>query len=215
MSKRLRQRLRAAIAVWIALLPYLRPHRRKLGAAVALTLFAVLVELLKPWPIKVVIDQVLLGHDWALLPTTWRGDTSALMTAAIVATIALALLGGVAGYFRELWLADAGQRAVGKVRRDALDAMLRQSLAFHERHRAGDLLVRLCGDAQSLRVLLIEGLFVLGRESLMLVGTLAVMAMVDWRLALAAMTVLPVIGLLLALFSVRLRAAARKQRKKE
>ena len=215
MSKRLRQRLRAAIAVWIALLPYLRPHRRKLGAAIGLTLFAVLVELLKPWPIKVVIDQVLLGHDWALLPTTWRGDTSALMTAAIVATIALALLGGVASYFRELWLADAGQRAVGKVRRDALDAMLRQSLAFHERHRAGDLLVRLCGDAQSLRVLLIEGLFVLGRESLMLVGTLAVMAMVDWRLALAAMTVLPVIGLLLALFSVRLRAAARKQRKKE
>lgn len=215
MFERMRKRLRSALAVWVALLPYLRPHRRQLGGAMVLTLCVVAAELCKPWPIKVVIDQILLGHDWALLPAAWRSDPSALLTLAIVATILLALVGGGASYYRELWLADAGQSAVGKVRRDALDAVLRQSLAFHERHRAGDLLVRLCGDAQSLRILLVEGLFVLAREGLLLVGTLVVMALVDWRLALAAMAVLPVIGVLLALFSVRLRAAARKQRKKE
>lgn len=215
MFDRLRQRLRAAFAVWLALVPYLAPHRRKLTFAAMLTVLAVGTELAKPWPIKVVIDQVLLGSEWALLPAAWRNDTGAMLTFAIAATVLLAGLGGAAGYFRDLWLADVGQRAVGKVRRDALDAVLRQSLAFHERHRAGDLLVRLCGDAQSLRVLLIEGLFVLGREGLLVVGTLVVMALLDWRLALAAMAVLPVIGLLMAVFSVRLRAAARKQRKKE
>ena len=215
MFDRLRQRLRAAFAVWLALVPYLAPHRRKLTFAAVLTVLAVATELAKPWPIKVVIDQVLLGNEWALMPAAWRHDSGAMLTFAIAATVLLAVLGGAAGYWRDLWLADAGQRAVGKVRRDALDAVLRQSLAFHERHRAGDLLVRLCGDAQSLRVLLIEGLFVLGREGLLLVGTLVVMALLDWRLALAAMAVLPVIGLLMAVFSVRLRAAARKQRKKE
>lgn len=207
-------RLRAAFAVWTRLVPYLAPHRRRLLVASLLTLVAVAVELLKPWPIKVVIDQVLLGTEWPLLPD-WLRDKETLTTAAIVATVLLAVLGGVAGAWCSLRLADAGQRAVGKVRGDALDAVLRQSLSFHERHRAGDLLVRLCSDAASLRTLLVEGLFSLGREALMVLGTLVVMLLVDWRLATAAVLVLPVIGLLMALFAVRLRTAARKQRKKE
>jgi len=214
-AERLRQRLLQTFAVWRRLLPYLRHYRGRLWAAGAMTLLAVLIEIGKPWPIKVVIDQVLLGADWSLLPRAWRGDAATLTTVAIVATMLLALGGGVAAFWRDLWLADVGQRAVGKVRRDALDAVLHQTLAFHERHRAGDLLVRLCGDAQSLRTLLVEGLFSLGRETFMLGGTLAVMLLLDWRLALAAMLVLPIIAVLLALFSMRLRAAARKQRRKE
>lgn len=210
-----RRRWRDAFAVWTALLPYLEPHRTRLAGAAALTSVAVAVELARPWPIKVVVDQVLLGTDWPLLPAAWRGDGATIMAAAVAATVLLAACGGAAALWRDLWLADAGQRAVGKVRRDALDAVLRQSLGALVHHRAGDLLVRLCGDAQSLRTLLVEGLFALGREALLLGGTLLVMALLDWRLCLAAAAVLPVIGLLMALFAVRLRAAARKQRKKE
>jgi len=215
LRRRLRERIRTAFAVWTRLLPYIRPQRRRLAGAAVLTLVVVGVELLKPWPIKVVIDQVLLGNDWALLPGSWNGDGTTLMVAAITAILLLAVIGGFASFVRNVTMADAGQRAVGRVRCDALDAVMRQSMTFHERHRAGDLLVRLCGDAQSLRTLLVEGLFALGREGLLVVGTLLVMALVDWRLALAATVVLPVIAVLLALFSVRLRAAARKQRKKE
>ncbi|MFO1078148.1 MAG: ABC transporter transmembrane domain-containing protein [Planctomycetota bacterium] len=215
MVKRLRQRLATALAVWIRLLPYLRPYRRKLAAAGVLTVLVVGVEILKPWILKVVIDQVLLGKPWQALPADWHQEPTTLLVAAVLATVALAGIGGIGTFWRDLWLATAGQRAIARVRRDALDAVLHQPLEFHERHRAGDLLVRLCGDAQNLRTLLVDGLFALGRESLMLVGTLAVMAAVDWRLALAAAGVLPVIALLLAVFSVRLRRAARKQRKKE
>ncbi|MCA8977951.1 MAG: ABC transporter ATP-binding protein, partial [Planctomycetes bacterium] len=214
-ARPLRQRIRSALHVWTRLLPYLRPHRRQLFFAGLLTLVIVAVEVLKPWPIKVVIDQVLLGNDWALLPDAWNGETGKLLWLAVAATIVLAAVGGIANFFREVWLADAGQRAVGKVRLAALESVMRQSLTFYERHRAGDLLVRLSGDAMSLRMLLVEGLFALGREGLLVSGTLAVMALLDWRLALAATAVLPVIAVLLALFSVRLRAAARKQRRKE
>jgi ATP-binding cassette, subfamily B, bacterial len=204
-----------AFAVWRRLLPYLRPHRRRLGLAAFLTVLAVAIELCKPWPIKVVIDQVLLGQDWSLLPAAWRNDPTTLTWWAIGATLGLALLGGIATYYRDLRLAEAGQRAVATVRSDALDAVLLQTLAFHERHRAGDLLVRLCGDAPNLRTLLVDGLFAMGREALLVLGTLAVMLAVDWRLALAAVTVLPLVGLLAALAAIRLRRAARKQRKKE
>ena len=215
MAERLRQRWRQAFAVWRRLLPYLRPHRRRLVTAGGLALLAVVLELLKPWPIKVVVDQVLLGRDWQALPADWRGDATLLTWLAIGATLLFALLGGIAEYWRDLRLAEAGQKAISTVRSRALDAVLAQSLEFHERHRAGDLLVRLCGDAQNLRTLLIDGLFSLGREATLVIGTLAVMVAVDWRLGLAALAVLPLVTVLAALASIRLRAAARKQRKKE
>ncbi|MFY9341655.1 MAG: ABC transporter ATP-binding protein [Planctomycetota bacterium] len=210
-----RQRLPRAFGVWRRLLPYLRPHRSRLLLAAAWSLLAVAIELVKPWPIKVVIDQVLLGQPWTLLPAAWQGDAAALTWLAIGATLVLALLGGALAFWRDLRLAEAGQRAIAAVRSDALDAVLAQSLAFHERHRAGDLLVRLCGDAQNLRTLLVDGLFALGRELVLVLGTLAMLIAIDWRLGLAALAVLPLVAVLSALSAIRLRTAARKQRKKE
>ncbi|MBK8097481.1 MAG: ABC transporter ATP-binding protein [Planctomycetes bacterium] len=213
----IRRRLGDALHVWRRLLPYLRPHRGKLAGALALTVVFVLADVLKPWPLKVVIDQVLLGHDWELLPDALRGQAAAgtLLAWACGAVLLLATISGLATWCRDLWLADAGQRAVNRVRRDALTRILGQSVAWHERHRAGDLLVRLTGDANSLRTLLLDGLFALLREGLLLAGTLTVMLLLDWRLALATVAVLPAIGLMSALTAISLRAAARKQRKKE
>lgn len=202
-------------AVWRRLLPYLRPHRRLLAASSVLVLLTVAFELVKPWPLKVVVDQVLLEKPWALLPASLAGDGELLTGVAIAAVLGLAALSGLTGYWSSVWLAKAGQRAVASVRAEALDALLAQSLAFHARHRTGDLLVRLGGDASSLRTLLVDGLFAVGREALAVVGTLAVVFVLDWRLGLATLAVLPLLGVAMAMTTVRLRRAARKQRKKE
>jgi ATP-binding cassette subfamily B protein len=215
MAESLRNRVGRTFHVWTRLLPYLRPHQARLAASLGLCVLAVAGELVKPWPLKLVVDQVLLAQPWPLLPATWQGDTDLLVGLAIGATLLLAFGSGLCAYWRDVWLARAGQRAVAAVRGDALDAVLAQSLAFHERHRTGDLLVRLCGDAQNLRTLLVDGLFALVREALLVVGTLVVVLLLDWRLALAAIAVLPLLGLASAIASVRLRGAARKQRKKE
>jgi len=202
-------------AVWRRLLPYLLPHRRLLAASSVLVLLTVAFELVKPWPLKVVVDQVLLGKPWALLPASLAGDGDLLTGVAIGTVLGLAALSGLTGYWSSVWLAKAGQRAVASVRAEALDALLAQSLAFHARHRTGDLLVRLGGDAASLRTLLVDGLFAVGREALAVVGTLAVVFVLDWRLGLATLAVLPLLGVAMAMTTVRLRGAARKQRKKE
>lgn len=202
-------------AVWRRLLPYLLPHRRLLAASSVLVLLTVVFELVKPWPLKVVVDQVLLGKPWALLPASLAGDGDLLTGVAIGTVLGLAALSGLTGYWSSVWLAKAGQRAVASVRAEALDALLAQSLAFHARHRTGDLLVRLGGDAASLRTLLVDGLFAVGREALAVVGTLAVVFVLDWRLGLATLAVLPLLGVAMAMTTVRLRGAARKQRKKE
>ncbi len=222
----LRERLGQALYVWRRLLPYLGAFKGKLLFSLLLTFVVVGAELLKPWPLQVVIDQVLpakkaaaaaiAARNW-FVPDWLLGKENASLLALIAgaAVLILSLISGIATYFRDLWLADTGQRVVNKVRRHALERMLLMSLAWHEKHRRGDLLLRLVGDAASLRMLLIEGLFSMMREGLLVVGTLTVMFVMDWKLALLAIAVMPAIAVMTTLFGVRLRRAARKQRQKE
>lgn len=203
--------------VWRRLGSHLVPWWPRLLGAFGLTVLVVVAELLKPWPLKVVVDQILLGNDWPLLPGAVRGpgNASLLLWVACGSVLVLALVTGIGSYFRDLWLADTGQRVIHRVRKSVLERLLEMSVAWHGKWKRGDLLLRLCGDAQSLRLLLVEGVFSLTKESLLVVGTLVVMAILDWKLALVAVAVLPLIGLMTAVMGIRLRRAARKQRQKE
>lgn len=212
-----REKTRQALYVWRRLFPYLGMYRGRLTAAFGLTTIVVLAELAKPWPLKVVIDQVLGNEPWSILPAelTGRENAGTLALMAGAAVLFFSIITGVASYFRDLWLAETGQKVVNKVRRHALDRMLLMSLQWHEKHRRGDMLLRLVSDAAQLRVLLIDGLFSLMREGLLVGGTLVVMLIMDWRLGLMAVAVMPAIAVMTSLFGVKLRSAARKQRAKE
>jgi ATP-binding cassette subfamily B protein len=214
-----RQRAWDTLYVWRKLMPMLQEHRSRLWMAFGMTVVVVLAELAKPWPIKFVIDYVLGDRPSNLLPLdpTAMSDNDKLSLAvwSALAVLVFAVISGIGTYFRELWLAESGQKIVNRVRKNVLSHMLDMSLFWHEQRRRGDLLLRLIADSNSLRMLLVSGLFALMREGLLLVGTLVVLFVLDWRIGLATLAVLPAIGVMSALFSVRLRRAARKQRLKE
>ena len=212
-----REKTKQALYVWRRLFPYLGAYRGRLFAAFSLTTIVVLAELAKPWPLKVVIDQVLGDEPWAILPESMTGKENAgsLALLAGAAVLVFSIITGFASYFRDLWLAETGQKVVNRIRRHALDRMLLMSLRWHEQRRRGDLLLRLVSDASQLRVLLIDGLFSLMREGLLVGGTLVVLLIMDWRIALMAIAVMPAIAIMTSLFGVKLRSAARKQRAKE
>ena len=212
-----REKTKQALYVWRRLFPYLGAYRGRLFAAFSLTTIVVLAELAKPWPLKVVIDQVLGDEPWAILPESMTGKENAgsLALLAGAAVLVFSIITGFASYFRDLWIAETGQKVVNRIRRHALDRMLLMSLRWHEQRRRGDLLLRLVSDASQLRVLLIDGLFSLMREGLLVGGTLVVMLIMDWRIALMAIAVMPAIAIMTSLFGVKLRSAARKQRAKE
>ncbi|MFQ5506851.1 MAG: ABC transporter ATP-binding protein, partial [Planctomycetota bacterium] len=209
--------LKAVSRVLSRLLPYVRPYRSRLAIAALLTLLFIAVGIARPWPIKVVIDQVILGQDWRLLPEWLSGVEYAtrLLIACCVAVLSLAALAGILGYWKTLLLASVGQRVVAKLREDLHDHLLGLSLAYHGDQRSGDLLVRMVGDTVMMRQLLVEGLFSLGQETLMVLGVLGVMAWLDPMLAVVAALVVPLIVTVMLVFGSRLRDAARKQRLKE
>lgn len=210
-------RLRTAFHAQLRLMGYVREFSGAIGAASLLTLLLVATDLLRPWPVKVVLDQVILGQPWDLLPAWLSGPAhrERLLWVSCGAVLVLAVLAGVLAYARDLMLARAGHGAVERLRKDVYRQLLALSLRFHDRQRQGDLLVRLTGDASMMKILLVEGVFALGQELLIVVGVVIVMAWVDLPLTLVAALIVPGVAMLVLHFGRRLKAAARNQRRKE
>jgi ABC-type multidrug transport system fused ATPase/permease subunit len=228
-KKGFRAKVGAAFHVWRRLFVFMQPFRLRLLVGVVVVQVAAGTEALKPWPLKVVIDQVLGGvkkgssgkakpPDWPFWLPQWFSAPDHkgwLLFCCAAAVLLLALISGLCTYMSDLELADIGQRVTNKVRNTALDRMLVQSLTWHERHRRGDLNLRLISDTSALRVLLIDGLFTLVKESSNFAFTIVFMFLIDWRLTLVSLAVLPLISVMSAIVGIKLRRAARKQRAKE
>lgn len=200
------------------LLPYLvRRQRGPLAVLPVLVLIGIATELLKPWPLKVVLDGVFFGHFPGFLPASWRAPEAAglLLGACCAAVVGIALVEAAAGYSRTLLATALGLKAVRRVRCDLVERIQALDHAEHRRRGTGDLLVRVTGDVGLLRELLLEGLLELGRSGAVVLGMVAVMAALDLKLTLAALLVVPPFLLLLRLFTPGIRASVKQQRKKE
>jgi ATP-binding cassette subfamily B protein len=120
------------------ILRYLRPYR----VSFMIALFQVLVisafEILKPWPLKVVIDNVLSGK-----PLTWAfaasyNNETILLLSCIGLVLIYLLLGGLS-ILNNYTTIRIGQRMVNDFRSDLYNHLQRLSLAFHSRSQVGDL----------------------------------------------------------------------------
>ena len=173
-------------------------------------------RLLEPWPLKVLFDNVLTA---APLDTPVgrfdRGDRTTLLVLITAAIVALAVARSVFYYGQRVLTARVGQDVVTKARRRLFAHVQRLPLSFHTRASTGDLLTRLTGDIAMLRELLVASLTAFVAEGIVVIGFVAVMFWVEWRLALAAVLVVPVILIATTMYSARMRAAASKQRRRE
>ncbi len=208
----------APIGAWMHdLIPLLRPYRVALGwATVAMVLDAALT-VLRPWPLKVVIDLV-LSHRHSRVPLLggWleaaRAAPMSIVYGACAATLAIALSTGWLTYAYTRTLGDTGQRFVFVLRRNLFAHMQRLSLRFHDRQRTGDLITRLTSDIQALRDVVSNGSILLVSNGCLLAGMVAMMMWLNWRFALAALSVAPLLFWTVLRYTSRIKAAARDAR---
>jgi ATP-binding cassette, subfamily B, bacterial len=196
----------------------LRYWRHLLGALLCTIAYGA-ARLAEPWPLKYVFDNA-LGERPLETPVAWinrtlAGERTLILVVATATILVLAVLRSVFYYYQRVLTATAGQRVVMRVRERLFAHVQRQSLAFHARSSKGDMLTRLTGDIVALRDLLVATLVSLFSETAILVGFVVVMFLVEWRLALVAVLVTPVVFGLVTVYSARLRAATRKQRRRE
>jgi len=199
--------------------PELKPHRRTLGTAFLASLAYTAVSLAEPWPLKVIFDHVLPGPSTGRTPPAWSAWTGAdpahLLGASVLAILGLAALRGFFYYHRNILAARAGHVLVTQIRQQLFAHMQRLSLRFHHQNATGDLLTRLTGDIGLLRELMVASLISLLSEGIILAGYVLVMLWMAWQLAAVSLVAMPVIFVLLTVYSDRIRDATRKQRKSE
>ena len=181
---------------------YLRPYLLAFTFALAQVVFISALELLKPWPLKVVIDHVLIGTavPWEFAQS-WSPQT-VLWLACVGLVLIYALLGGMR-VFNDYTTIKIGQKMVNDLRRDLYSQIQRLSLSFHHRRQVGDLLYRLTTDTYAIQTLTMNGLFPVLCSLTLFVGMLLVMMRMDPLLTVLSLTVCPVLAVLVTLSPLR------------
>ncbi len=182
------------------------------------TLLVSIAELARPWPLKVIFDQVLLGKP----ADGYLGAALALLgskTAAVIAfaaiIVVIAMVTGVFAYLQIHVTSRLGNLVVCRLRRELFAHLQRLSLSVHHRSKSGEMLTRISNDTQALKDTFTESAIAFGAQTITIVGCLTIMFLLSWQLTLIVLATLPLLFWnLLRLYGAS-RAAAKLQRAKE
>ncbi len=201
-------------------LPLLKPFRLPLFAATTAMLLDSALTVLRPWPLKIVIDRVLAHHPTRVpFIGHWvnavHGSPMSILYTACAATVIIAIGTGALTYWYTRLLGDVGQRFVFALRRDLFAHMQRLSLRFHDRQRTGDLITRLTSDVQAIRDVVSGGSVLFVTNASLLGAMLGMMVWLNWQFALAALSVSPFLFWSVFRYTSLVKAAARTARTSE
>ena len=179
-----------------------RRYRTRTALSVVSLLTATATALAPPYLAKYALDDAVEGH----------GGTRLFMVVAIFVGAGLANWGMT--YVETYLTGWVGERILADLRVKLFEHLQRLSLGFYERNRAGVIISRLTNDVEAIDQLVTDGVTSLVQNSLTLIGTAIILFVLDWRLALATCSVLPVMAVATAIFrtrSARAYAAVRER----
>jgi len=197
----------------------LREVKGRLLFAGLCTLGATAAELLKPWPLKVILDHVILDkpvpHALRALHGLLTEGKVPLLLEAAAGIVVIALAGGLFSYFQIFITSSIGYRMVYALRRELFTHLQTLSLAFHNRARSGDLLTKIAGDTNTLKDVFGDSILKFTSYVLTVVGMLAIMAAIDWKIGLIALATLPFLGYSLLHLYRKTKLSVKTQKKQE
>jgi ATP-binding cassette subfamily B protein len=177
-----------------------RPYSGRVALGVASLLAATASALAPPYLLKVAIDDGIRKGDLTLLG--W-------IVAAFLAAGAVYFGTSYAQTYFTGW---TGERMLADLRNNLFEHLQRLSLGFYERNRAGVIISRITNDVEAIDQLVTDGVASLVQNTLTLAGTMALLFLLDWRLALASLAVMPLMAGSTAWFRKQSAAAYRQVR---
>jgi ATP-binding cassette subfamily B protein/subfamily B ATP-binding cassette protein MsbA len=195
-------------------LRYLRPYRGRFVLAVGLVAFTAVLEIAKPWPLKIVIDSVLGEHPIEVFGGLGLGRHGILI-AACAAVVFLQTALAAIGFLLNRSTISIGQRMVGDLRIELVTHLHGLSLGFFGRRPTADLAYRIAFDTYALQSMAMNGVFPLLTAALLLVGMTAVMIRMNPTLAVIFLGVAPLLFVAIHLFGRRIARLAEEMRKRE
>ena len=190
---------------------FLVPYRGRLAGGAFFTLASSALVLAQPWPLKVIVDNVLREQPLDL-PLVGDLSQTALLNAAVAALLAIVLLNALFTYLGSFLMDSSGIRMVADLRETLFARLQRQSLRFHAGQRTGDLISRVMSDITRIQDMLIQSFSVLVPNVTVLIGMMIVMFWIDWAFTLVALAVGPPLFGVVLWFKGRIKTASRRAR---
>jgi ATP-binding cassette, subfamily B, bacterial len=207
---------------WRLFGPVILPYWWRITLALLVSVVGSLTDLLRPWPLKIIVDNVVSAKphhhpqfvESLIIALAGHGRTW-LLLASVALVLLVAAVGGLCDFAQTFWMSDAGQRVVFALRSALYGHIQRLSLSFHDERRTGDLVARVTGDIQAIQVMVTTGLLSLLSNGLTLAGMVVIMAVMDWQFAALALSVTPLLFVIVFRYTRRIKQASRLARRKE
>lgn len=198
----------------------LRPHWKALSLAFVAVLGETLTDLLEPWPLKIVFDNILGSKkmpEWLAnaVHATIGTDKLSILLFVALAVLGIAVVGAISSYTEKYLTTSVAQWVGHDLRRTLYHHIQRLSLSYHDNKKTGDLISRITSDIESIQDFVSQALLGMVVNGLTLVGMLCIMFYLDWRFTLIALSVSPALFIVVFSFTRRIKQASRAVRQQE
>jgi len=209
------------MSIYRRVLEYYRSFAVGTLIGVVFSLASIGLNLLKPWPFKVIVDYILPGrlrdfHPPSIFRSTLHltdgalAQSNQLTSTALIARLCLALvliqlLWGLCNFASNYVFVKIGLQALLKLRTDLYSHLQRLSLKFHDTRRSSDSSFRVAYDSQAIQTIYNKGFTGIFGSVITLVGTFAIMVRLDWQLTLLSLAIIPLLIVTIYFFAKRIR----------
>ena len=181
---------------YLRLLAYIKPYKKRLAAAVVCIIMAAGANLYLPWIIKDMIDDVLMSKDMLMLNLIAAGILVVMFTR------------GVFYYGQSYLVSYVGQRVIIDVRSVLFRKFQKMPMSYYDRQQTGTVMSYITNDVSAMQSAIVDNLIELVTESSILIGSLAMMVYLDWKLSLLTLMTIPLVGFAMKIFGRKLKRSS-------
>jgi len=199
----------------------LRPYRGTLVIILLAMLVETTASLFSPWPLKIIIDNVVGGHKLPhalgdfVKPLMEHGSKMQVAEFAALAFVLIAVLGAVANYIDNYYTESVGQRVAHDLRMRTYHHLQRLSLSYYDSHQTGALLSTITTDIQTIQGFASSSTLNILVDLLTIVSMLGLMFWLNWDFTLIALAVTPFLLFFISRFKKAVKKATHEVRKEQ
>src|SRR6516225_3974212 len=187
------------MSIYRRVLRYYRPFLWQTIFGLCLALVGIGLNLLKPWPFKIIVDDFLRASSQV------RADWRFWILLLCLALVGIQFLWGIINWITNYLFVKIGLQALLKLRTDLYSYLQSLSLKYHDARRSSDSSFRVAYDSQSIQTIYNKGFTNIFGSVITLIGTFVIMLRLDWQLTLVSLGIVPLVVGAIYVFAHRIR----------
>lgn len=192
----------SAITGYRRLLGFLWPYWKILLIAVVCMIIVSGSNLIVPWIIKDIVDEVLAEKNIQML--YW----------VIAAILVIFLIRGVTTFGNRYLMGYIGQRVVTDLRKRLFAHLQRLSISYYDKRRTGEIMSNLTNDIGALQTAIVENFVSLIQEAAIFVGSFVSMIYLQWKLTVLCLVIVPMVSFIIKFFGKKLHQSGKNVQEK-